>query len=180
MSILLHGAKLSRQILQDISHRLCNLFQKKALFCKIVWSPRLLPQLAKKCTRLYPSYPWHFATLLSVLPKGRSLTGKGKWTLDISSWLPLPPSKSISKDCFLVAIPQKIICWASVCERERERERESEVSLLLAGGRRNRWLASCQHPPRQAPLHSLHPGPPDPHPPDPPNSLLQSLTQNCD
>ena len=36
---------------RDISHRLCKSLPKKASFCKIVCSPRLSPQLAKKSIR---------------------------------------------------------------------------------------------------------------------------------
>ena len=41
---------------RDISHRLCKSPPKKASFCKIVCSPKLLPQLANILTQIYPSY----------------------------------------------------------------------------------------------------------------------------
>ena len=34
-----------------------NLLQKKASYCQIVCSPKLLPQLPNIFTRIYPSYP---------------------------------------------------------------------------------------------------------------------------
>ena len=39
---------------------------KKAPFCQIACSPKLLPQPANIWTRINLSYPWHFATLLDL------------------------------------------------------------------------------------------------------------------
>ena len=53
---------------REIPLGLCKYPPKKASFCKIVCPPKLLPQLANIFTRIYPSYPWHFATLTRTQP----------------------------------------------------------------------------------------------------------------
>ena len=87
ISILLHGAKPnftrrktlklrqdwhlhlknicwpSYQIRLVYTQNLVQIFSKHAWSCQIVCSSRLLPQPVNIFTRIYPSYPWHFATL---------------------------------------------------------------------------------------------------------------------
>ena len=92
MSILLHGAKSSNKILPQEKHVNCDNFGTKRIplenkcwsFCQIglvyrqilctlckfstkkglIWQFCLfLPKCPNIFTRIYPSYPWHFATL---------------------------------------------------------------------------------------------------------------------
>ena len=41
-----------------------KIFQRVACFCLFLVLPNLFPQLANFLARIYPSYPWHFATLI--------------------------------------------------------------------------------------------------------------------